>query len=221
MLLYISNSSPHMKNHLLSSLPLFLILSFNQLCKAQNSTGRKDKFYSMSGVGLSLPVGETSDFMRPKFSTTIGANFGLGKEHLFLYPKISLHVFGYDELSSETGTSAILERGRSTTYLLNVALGYRKIVNKFSFYGFIGGGGGFILTPRILDGAKENVVLLNNKTNHMGIIEPGLGIEYNIGGANLFIESSYMHGLGKIQQRSFNAIPIAFGIKPNLSHLFN
>jgi hypothetical protein len=66
-----------------------------------------------------------------------------------------------------------------------------------------------------------NIALLNNKTNHMGIIEPGAGIEYNIGGANLFIESSYMHGLGDIGGRPFNAMPVTIGIKPNLSRLFS
>lgn len=209
-----------MKNILLSSLLLFLFLNFSYSGKAQEVSGRPDKFYTMSGVGLSLPIGETSEFMRPKFSTTIGANFGLGSSRLFLYPKISLHVFGYDELSPEAGYLNSLERGRSTTYLLNVALGYRKIINKIAFYGFVGAGGGFILTPRTTTDTERNIVTLNNRTNHMGIIEPGAGIEYNIGGANLFIESSFMHGLGKIQHRSFNAVPITFGIKPNLSRLF-
>lgn len=221
MLLYISYSTSSMKNNLYPILFIFLFFGDHQNCQAQHPVGRVDKLYTMSGVGLSLPIGETKDFMRPKFSTTIGINLGLGTAHLFLYPKISLHVFGYDELAPETESVTTLQRGRSTTYLLNVALGYRKIINKFSFYGFVGAGGGFILTPRIIEGPHENIVLLNNKTNHMGIIEPGLGIEYNIGGANLFIESSYMYGLGKLQERAFHAVPIAFGIKPNLSRIFH
>ncbi len=54
----------------------------------------------------------------------------------------------------------------------------------------------------------------------MGMIEAGAGTEYNIGGASLFIEASYMHGFNKMQDRSFNTVPIAIGIKPNLSKLF-
>ena len=201
-------------------LPLF-ILTVSAPVFSQELSGRPDKFYTMSGAGFSIPVGESSSFMRPKFSTTLGANFGLGDTGgLFLYPKISLHVFGYDQQIAEDGPQFALQGSRSTTYLLNIALGYRKIVNKFAFYGFVGGGGGFILTPQTTFNEATNTTQFSNKTNHMGIIEPGAGIEYNIGGANLFIESSYMHGLGKVEKRPFNAVPIAFGIKPNLSRLF-
>jgi hypothetical protein len=174
----------------------------------------------MSGFGFSFPFCESNEFMRPKFSTTIGVNLGLGDGGLFLYPKVSLHVFGYDNYITDPDFNYELTQGRATTYLLNVALGYRKIVNKFSFYGFVGAGGGFILTPRVAVDPATNRVVLNNKTNHMGIIEPGAGIEYNIGGANIFVESSFMHGLGDIGGQPFNAVPLTIGIKPNLSKLF-
>jgi hypothetical protein len=198
-----------------------ILLSFSGRSFSQDPPLRIDKFYTMSGFGFSFPVGGSANFMRPKFSTTIGTNIGLGNGRLFLYPKISLHVFGYDNALTEQGFSYELEKGRSTTYIFNVALGYRKIVRNFALYGFLGGGGGFILTPRIAVNQATNIALLNNKTNHMGIIEPGAGIEYNIGGANLFIESSYMHGLGDIGGRPFNAVPVTIGIKPNLSRLFS
>lgn len=201
---------------------LFCCFFLPALCTfAQDATPRIDKFYTMSGFGFSIPVGESSNFMRPKFSTTVGANFGLGNGGLFLYPKISLHVFGYDNTILSDEYSYNLTQARSTTYLLNVAIGYRKIINKFAFYGFVGGGGGFILTPRLAVNEAANTAKLNNRTNHMGIIEPGAGMEYNIGGANLFIESSYMYGLGDVGGKPFNAVPITIGIKPNLSKLFN
>jgi hypothetical protein len=198
-----------------------LLLLLSKPVSAQEIPLRTDKFYSMSGFGFSIPLGASSSFMRPKFSTTVGANIGVGNGGLFIYPKLSLHVFGYDNALTDQEFSYQLEKGRATTYLLNVALGYRKIVRKFAFYGFLGGGGGFILTPRVAVNQATNNAVLNNKTNHMGILEPGAGIEYNIGGANLFLESSYMHGLGDVGNRPFNAVPISFGIKPNLSRLFN
>jgi hypothetical protein len=191
-------------------LTTMILLSFSGRSFSQDPPLRIDKFYTMSGFGFSFPVGGSANFMRPKFSTTIGANIGLGNGRLFLYPKISLHVFGYDNALTEQDFSYELEKGRSTTYIRN-----------FAFYGFLGGGAGFILTPRIAVNQATNIALLNNKTNHMGIIEPGAGIEYNIGGANLFIESSYMHGLGDIGGRPFNAMPVTIGIKPNLSRLFS
>jgi hypothetical protein len=210
-----------MKIHFRMLLTTMILLSFSGRSFSQDPPLRIDKFYTMSGFGFSFPVGGSANFMRPKFSTTIGANIGLGNGRLFLYPKISLHVFGYDNALTEQDFSYELEKGRSTTYIFNVALGYRKIVRNFAFYGFLGGGAGFILTPRIAVNQATNIALLNNKTNHMGIIEPGAGIEYNIGGANLFIESSYMHGLGDIGGRPFNAMPVTIGIKPNLSRLFS
>jgi hypothetical protein len=173
-----------MKNALRATLILVLFFLAQPSSYAQDSALRPDKFYTMSGFGFSFPVGESAEFMRPKFSTTIGANLGLGNGGLFLYPKVSLHVFGYDNYITDPDYNYQLTQGRATTYLLNVALGYRKIVSKFAFYGYLGVGAGFVLTPRVAVNAANNSVLLNNKTNHMGTIEPGAGIEYNIGGAN-------------------------------------
>ena len=213
-------NKPRMKYISRIYIPIFLLFMVINAGYAQERSGRPDKLYTMSGAGFSIPVGENSDFMRPKFSTTLGANLGLGEGRLFLYPKLSLHVFGYDKNEAEPEYPYTLKTGRSTTYLLNVAIGYRKIVNRFAFYGFIGGGGGFILSPRIQVNESNNTAELSNKSNPVGIIEPGAGIEYNIGGANLFIEASYMNGLGKIQGKNFAAIPLSIGIKPNLSKLF-
>ncbi|TKB98401.1 hypothetical protein [Pedobacter cryotolerans] len=197
-----------------------IILGTNQ-SKAQDNSVRKDKLYTMSGLGFSFPVGETADYFKPKFSTSIGINLGLGNGGLFLYPKASLHAYSFNEITPDAGYNVALQKGRATTYLLNLALGYRKMSGKFAFYGFAGGGGGIILTPRATINAATAQVELDNKSNGMGMIEAGAGTEYNIGGAVLFIETSYMNGFSKIQNRNFNAVPISVGIKPNLSKLFN
>ena len=204
---------------------LKLTLSLLLLCgavsinvKAQN---RPDKLYSMSGIGFAFPMGETSDYFKPKFSTSLGLNLGLGEGGLFLYPKASLHAFTFNQITPDAGYTYTLQKGRATTYLLNVALGYRKIVNKWAFYGFAGAGGGFILTPQASVNTTTLQVTQNNKSNGLGIAEGGAGIEYNIGGANLFVEASYMYGFSKIQNRAFNTVPISIGIKPNLSKLLS
>lgn len=209
-----------MKNALCATLFIACTLLIISPSYSQVNTPRQDKFYTMSGFGFSFPVGGSTEFMRPKFSTTVGANLGLGNGGLFLYPKLSLHVFGYDNYMTDPTFNYQLQQGRATTYLLNVALGYRKIVSNFAFYGYLGAGAGFVLTPRVAVNEQNKTVLLNNKTNHMGTIEPGAGVEYNIGGANIFIESSFMHGLGDIGGKPFNAVPLTIGIKPNLSKLF-
>lgn len=202
---------------LFTPIALFLtIITFN--IKAQDT--RPDKLYSSSGFGLSIPVGKTSDYFAPKFSTTLGLNIGLGNAGLFLYPKISLHAYQFNQIVADEGYTYKVQKGRSTTYLLNVALGYRKIVDKWAFYGFAGGGGGFILTPQASVNAVTLEVTMKNKSNAMAIAEAGGGIEYNLGAVNLFAEASYQHGFSKIQNEKFNSVPISIGIKPNLSKLF-
>lgn len=198
-----------------------LSVSFLLATVATRAQNRPDKLYSMSGIGFSMPVGETSDFLKPKFSTSMGLNLGLGNKGLFLYPKVSLHAFTFNQIKPDDGFTYTLQKSRATTYLLNVALGYRKIVNKWAYYGFAGAGGGFILTPQIAINNTSLQTTMSNKTNSTAIMEAGLGIEYNIGGANLFVEGSYMYGFNKIQDRVFNTAPITLGIKPNLSKLLN
>ena len=202
---------------LFTPIALFLtIITFT--IKAQDT--RPDKLYSSSGFGLSIPVGKTSDYFAPKFSTTLGLNIGLGNGGLFLYPKLSLHAYQFNQIVADEGYTYKVQKGRSTTYLLNVALGYRKIVDKWAFYGFAGGGGGFILTPQASVNAVTLEVTMKNKSNTMAIAEAGGGIEYNLGAVNLFAEASYQHGFSKIQNEKFNSVPISIGIKPNLSKLF-
>lgn len=210
-----------MKKQTLLLFTFVSLMSFNIHLFAQNNTERTDKLYSMSGFGFALPVGETSDYLKSKFSTSLGINLGLGNGGLFFYPKVSLHAYEFNEITPDVGYNYILQKGRATTYLLNMALGYRKMTGKFAFYGFAGGGGGFILTPRATVNASNMKAELSNKSNAMGMIEAGAGTEYNIGGAALFIEASYMHGFNDIQNRNFSSVPITIGIKPNLSKLLN
>lgn len=205
----------------LKVLTLAALLCATMSTKSIAQTSRPDKLYTMSGIGLSLPVGETADYFKPKFSTSIGVNLGLGNGGLFLYPKVSLHAFAFNQITPDAGYTYTLQKSRSTTYLLNMALGYRKIVDKWAFYGFAGAGGGFILTPQAAVNTTSLQVTMSNRSNSLGIAEGGAGIEYNIGGANLFVEASYMYGFSKIQNRAFNTAPIVIGIKPNLSKLLN
>lgn len=210
-----------MKKYLSILLIFGCLLSFNQQGNAQKNTERSDKLYSMSGFGFAFPIGETADYLKPKFSTSLGLNLGLGNNGLFLYPKVSLHAYLFNEIVPDGGYDYTLQKSRATTYLLNLAMGYRKIVDKFAFYGFAGGGGGFILTPRVTVNSGDMQATLDNKSNTMTMIEAGAGTEYHIGGASLFIETSYMRGFNHIQNRNFSSAPITIGIKPNLSKLLN
>ncbi len=207
------------KNTLLVLVIVFMLLQIQLTSYAQEP--RTDKLYSSSGIGFSFPVGETTDYLKPKFSTTLGLNIGLGNEGLFLYPKVSLHAYSYNQQTLAAGAGTLINKGRVTTYLLNMALGYRKMMGDFAFYGFLGGGGGFILTPELTLSPSNAVATFNNKNNSMLMLETGLGMEYRIGKVSLFLESSFMRGFNKIQERNFQSIPFSIGIKPNLSSFLN
>ncbi|WP_162795933.1 hypothetical protein [Pedobacter nanyangensis] len=206
-----------MNRFLLLYLITLLLTNLTMPLRAQN---RSDKLFTVSGIGTSMPVGLASDVFGPKISTTLGLNIGVGKNGLFLYPKLSLHALSYRGKIAEPGFTYTAQTGRATTYLLNLGLGYRKIVGKFAFYGFAGGGGGYILTPmvRVNDAAQQ--VKISNKTHFMPMLEVGAGTEFNLGGLSLFAEIGFMNGFKKIQDRSFTTMPLTFGIKPNLSRLF-
>lgn len=197
---------------------LIVLVTFNLAIKAQTRT---DKLYTVSGIGTSMPIGDASDVFGPKISTTLGLNLGLGEGGLFLYPKVSLHAFSYRAKSPDEGFSYTTQNGRATTYLLNVALGYRKMVGKFAFYGFAGAGGGYILTPRVDVDQAALQVHMSNESHLVPIAEGGAGVEFSLGGLSIFTEASYMNSFEKIQNRNLTTVPLTFGIKPNLSKLFN
>ena len=204
-----------MKKYFLITL---LYVGFSQI--SANAQTRSDKLYTISGIGTSLPMGETQDYFGPKISTTLGLNYGVGNGGLFVYPKVSLHAFTYNGLQPGDGLQYTAQKARASTYLLNVALGYRKIVNKLAFYAFAGGGGGFILTPNLKVNPSSSTVDFSNETNKMLMLEGGAGVEYSLGGLSLFTEVSFMNGFNKIQNRNFTTLPVTIGLKPNLSKLF-
>ena len=123
-----------MKNYVTPLLAFCFPCLLTLTSKAQNTTSRTDKLYTMSSAGFSFPVGETADYLTPKFSTSLGLNLGLGNGGLFLYPQVSLHAYGFQELTPDAGYTYSLKKGRATTYLLNVALGYRWMAGKFAYY---------------------------------------------------------------------------------------
>jgi len=198
-----------------------LLMAFCSRLYAQEKAYRTDKMYFRSGFGFSFPVGDSNDYLSTKFSTSLGLTLAIGKGPLFLYPKLNLHAFGFDQLVSEPEYRDLGRNGRATTYLLNMALGYRETVNKFGFYGYLGAGGGMILTPRVKVSNDAGIATLTNKASGMPIAETGGGIDYSLGTAALiFFEASYLRGFTKLQGRNFQSVPLNFGVKTNISRLF-
>ena len=201
-------------------LTILVLLGTGRLC-AQEKAYRADKMYFRSGFGFTFPVGDSNDYLSTKFSTSLGLTIALGKGPLFLYPKLNLHAFGFDQMISEPEYPDLGKNGRATTYLLNMALGYRETADKFGFYGYLGGGGGMILTPRVKISDNSGIATLTNKASGMPIAEIGGGIDYSLGtAALLFFEASYLRGFTKLQNRNFQSVPLNVGVKTNISRLF-
>jgi len=202
---------------------IFALLMLLTTCRilAQEKAYRADKMFFRSGFGFSFPVGDSNDYLSTKFSTSLGLTLALGKGPLFLYPKLNLHAFGFDQLVSEPEYRDLGRNGRATTYLLNIALEDPTTTEKFGFYGYLGAGGGMILTPRVKLSPDAGIATLTNKATGMPIAEAGGGIDYSLGPAALiFFEASYLRGFTKVQSRNFQSVPLNLGVKTNISRLF-
>jgi hypothetical protein len=192
--------------------------SFHFLSFAQDQLPRNDKIYFRSGFGFSIPVAESKTYFKPKFSTSLGGMIFLGKGQCFLYPKIGLNAYSYDQQTGEGLESRILN-GRSTTYLLTVDLGYRKAFNRFALYGVAGTGGGIILLPKISE-PLGSAITMRNESNRILLLEGGIGSDYSFGNVLIFMEGTYTQALNKLAGRTYQAVPLNLGVRTNVSKVF-
>lgn len=196
-----------------------LVLVFLPLLSlAQDKTPRPDKIYFRSGFGFSIPVAESAEYLKPKFSTSLGGMVFLGEGQLFLYPRLGLNAYAYDQKFVE-GTEPRIQSGRSTTYLLSVDLGYRKTFDRIGLYGVAGGGGGFILLPRLSE-PDGSAITMRNKSNNIVLLEAGLGADYSFGNVFIFMEGTYTHALNKLDGQRYQAAPLYLGIRTNITKVF-
>ena len=212
----------HMLRRFFSVSFIFISSTFTSLqCQlfAQDNKVRNDKIYFRSGFGLSVPLAESREYLDAKFSTSLGGLLFLGEKNLFFYPKIGLNAYGYDQLNLDAGAENRVIHGRSTTYLLSMDLGYRRTWKQLGFYGFGGGGGGIILVPKISD-PEADVIRMYNSSNVIALIEAGLGTDYSFGNVLIFAEASYTHGLNKLERQRYQALPLSFGVRTNITKVF-
>lgn len=204
---------------ILRILLVFMTVGISIPCFGQEKAMRNDKLYFRSGFGFSAPIAESRHFLDAKFSTSLGGLVFLGKHNLFFYPKIGLNAYGYDQLNLDAGAESRVIHSRSTTYLLSLNLGYRKAIKRFGLYGFGGGGGGIILLPKI-SALEAEVISMYNSNNFVALVEAGLGVDYSFGNVLLFAEASYTHGLNKLEEQRYRAVPISLGVRTNITKIF-
>lgn len=203
------------------NIPFILIITllvFTLQTKAQTDTViKRGKLYSVSGIGYGFTTGAINDVLKPKFSSNLGFDVTVGKSPFFLYTAFDFISLKYNQVNNDTNNPYKLENGSSTFYIFTLAPGYRKQIQKFSVYGFIGPGIGLISEPQVDVADGNGIAKLKNEYHFTATGRAGLGIDYNLGGFVLFAEGGYLHNFRKIQGREVNIFPVFVGLKSDIS----
>lgn len=197
---------------------ILMLLTFTLQAKAQTDTViKRGKLYSVSGIGYGFTTGAINDVLKPKFSSNLGFDVTVGKGPFFLYTAFDFISLKYNQVNNVTENPFKIENGSSTFYIFTLAPGYRKQIEKFSVYGFIGPGIGLISEPRVNVATGNSIAKLKNEYNFTATGRAGLGIDYNLGGFILFAEGGYLHNFRNIQGREVNVFPVFVGLKSDIS----
>ncbi|MGK6352905.1 hypothetical protein [Parapedobacter sp. DT-150] len=203
-------------------LPLLLSLLFtvlHTLAQSDMDTLHHRKIFVTSGLGWGFAVGETSDVLQAKFSNSLGLDIGLANKHYFVYPSIDFLSFAYNQRIRDPDYAYELEKGRSNFYMLNLAGGVRKQLDKLNIYAYAGPGVGVVVEPRAAVSTGQNKVTIENTSYLTPSLRGGVGADYRIGGFFLFIETGWLHTFRHMQERQVNVMSLYGGLKTDVTKL--
>lgn len=164
-------------------------------------------------------MGETSDVLQPRFSNNLGLDISLPNRHYFIYPTIDFLTFGYNQQEMDPAYDYTLDKGRSNLYILNVAGGVRKQLNKLNIYAFAGPGIGLLSEPRAEVLPDPSRVTINTVYYLTPSLRGGLGADYKLGGFFLFLEAGWLHPFRNMQSRPVNVVSLFGGLKTDVTVL--
>lgn len=179
------------------------------------------KVYVVSGLGWGFAVGETSEVLQAKFSNSLGLDISLANRHYFVYPSVDFLSYKYNQQVHDPDYPYDLERGRSNFYILNLAGGIRKQVEKLNLYAYAGPGAGVVVEPRARVSEAQQRVVIENAAHITPTLRAGMGADYKIGNFFLFIEAGWLHNFRKIQERQVNLLSLYGGLKTDVTTLKN
>lgn len=178
------------------------------------------KIHIISGVGWGFPMGsDTKQVFTPKFSNILGITISTDKKYLFWYPSISFLSFKYNQFIEDADYEYKIIKSRSNYYNINFAAGLKKQFSKFSLYGYLGPGIGFMAEPRAEVVPEENIVRIKNKLRVSPTWRTGIGVDYQANGFFLFFEMGWSHNFVKIQGRTLNMMVLFVGLKTDVSRI--
>ena len=189
------------------------------MAQTQTDSLHHRKVFVTSGMGWGFALGQTNDVLQAKFSNSLGLDISLANRHYFLYPSIDFLTFRYNQQVSDADYRYDLDRGRSNFYILNVAGGIRKQIERLNIYAFFGPGAGVVVEPRAAVSTETNKVTIETTPHVTPTLRGGVGADYKIGGFFLFIETGWLHNFRHIQQRQVNVLSLYGGLKTDVTKL--
>ena len=171
-----------------------------------------------NSMGWGIPVGQTSQILRAKYSTNLGLDIGLQDKRYFLFPSIDFLSFKFNQAIPDPAYPYQIKNGNSYFYLLNLAAGRRIQWNKFAIHAYLGPGAGMVTEPRAMVDADQ-VVHLKNKYYFTGSVRLGSGAHYQLGNVRLFADVSYLHNFRETQGASTQVLTIYGGIRTNITQV--
>ena len=205
----------------LGTLLLLLLLTGTVCAQSGTDTIHHRKVYVVSGLGWGFAVGETSEVLQAKFSNSLGLDISLANRHYFLYPSVDFLSYRYNQQVHDPDYPYDLEKGRSNFYILNLAGGVRKQIEKLNIYAYAGPGAGVVVEPRARVSEGQKRVIIENTTHLTPTLRAGVGADYKIGNFFLFLEAGWLHNFRNIQDRQVNLLSLYGGLKTDVTTLKN
>lgn len=203
------------------TLLLMLLLTGAVCAQTGADTIHHQKIYVVSGLGWGFALGETSEVLQAKFSNSLGLDISLKNRHYFLYPSIDFLSYRYNQRQHDPDYPYDLKKGRSNFYILNLAGGVRKQLEKLNVYAYAGPGAGVIVEPRARVSEGSARVVIENTTHITPTLRVGAGADYKIGGFFLMLEAGWLHNFRNIQNRQVNLLMWYGGLKTDVTTLKN
>jgi len=198
---------------------LSMLLAGKALAQSATDSIHHRKVFVTSGMGWGFALGETNDVLQAKFSNSLGLDISLANKHYFVYPSIDFLTFRYNQQVQDADYPYDLDRGRSNFYILNLAGGIRKQVDKLNAYAFAGPGIGVVVEPRAAVSPTGSKVTIETASHLTPTLRSGVGADYKIGGFFLFLEMGWLHNFRQIQQRPVNVLTLFGGLKTDVTKL--
>jgi len=179
------------------------------------------KIYVVSGLGWGFALGETAEVLQAKFSNSLGLDISLSNPDLFVYPSVDFLSFRYNQKVHDPAYEYDLEKGRSNLYVLNLAGGVRKQIDRLNIYAYAGPGAGVVVEPRAYISEAQQRVVIESTSHIIPTLRAGIGADYKIGNFFLFLEAGWLHNFRNIQDRQVNLTSLYGGLKTDVTALKN